>query len=72
MLIGSNGEKLGLVSISDGLEQAKQANIDLVQVSPKGASPVVCKLMDYGKHLFAKKKTRLVGRKHLPPHIVLD
>ncbi len=56
MLIGSNGEKLGLVSISDGLEQAKQANIDLVQVSPKGASPVVCKLMDYGKHLFAKKK----------------
>ena len=56
MLIGSSGEKLGLVSISDGLEQAKQANIDLVQVSPKGATPVVCKLMDYGKHLFAKKK----------------
>mgnify|MGYP001174756670 CR=1 FL=1 len=31
-------------------------NLDLVQVSPKGSSPVVCKIMDYGKHLFSKKK----------------
>ncbi len=28
----------------------------MVQVSPKGSDPVVCKLMDYGKHIFAKKK----------------
>ena len=28
----------------------------MVQVSPKGSNPVVCKLMDYGKHIFAKKK----------------
>jgi len=32
-------------------------NIDLVQVSPVGSNPVVCKLMDYGKHVFAKKKS---------------
>ena len=56
MLIGADGKKHGLVSISDALEKAKKARIDLVQVSPKDSNPTVCKLMDYGKHLFTKKK----------------
>ncbi len=56
MLIGSNGEKQGLVSIDLALNSAKAASLDLVQVSPSDANPVVCKLMDYGKHVFAKKK----------------
>ena len=56
MLISSNGEKLGLVSLADALEKAEEDAIDLVQVSPNGSSPVVCKLMDYGKHIFSKKK----------------
>tara|TARA_B100000963_G_scaffold335212_1_gene329136 strand:+ start:3261 stop:3734 length:474 start_codon:yes stop_codon:yes gene_type:complete len=56
MLIGSNGEKQGLVSIDSALNSAKAATLDLVQVSPSDANPVVCKLMDYGKHVFAKKK----------------
>ena len=56
MLIGADGEKLGSLSISDALDQALKSELDLVQVSPVGTSPVVCKLMDYGKHLFAKKK----------------
>ena len=30
--------------------------MDLVQVSLKDAKPVVCKVMDYGKYLFLKKK----------------
>ena len=56
MLIGQEGEKLGLVDFKDALEQAQQSELDLVQVSPSGSDPVVCKLMDYGKHLFTKKK----------------
>ena len=56
MLIGSDGEKQGLVSIDLALNSAKAATLDLVQVSPSDANPVVCKLMDYGKHVFAKKK----------------
>ena len=56
MLIGSNGKKQGLVSIDLALNSAKAASLDLVQVSPSDANPVVCKLMDYGKHVFAKKK----------------
>ena len=56
MLIDSDGNKHGLIAKSLGLQKAEEQNLDLVQVSPKGASPVVCKLMDYGKHIFTKKK----------------
>ena len=31
--------------------------MDLVQVSPSDSKPIVCKLLDYGKHLFDKKKS---------------
>ncbi|MBH21731.1 MAG: translation initiation factor IF-3, partial [Rhodobiaceae bacterium] len=57
MLIGSNGEKQGLVPIDLALNSAKAASLDLVQVSPSDANPVVCKLLDYGKHIFEKKKS---------------
>ena len=57
MLIGQDGEKHGLVDIKDALDQAQNSELDLVQVSPTGSDPTVCKLMDYGKHVFAKKKS---------------
>ncbi len=57
MLIGSNGEKIGLLPINDALESARTAALDLVQVSPTDSKPVVCKLLDYGKYLFDKKKS---------------
>ena len=56
MLIGANGEKIGLLPFSEALESARSATLDLVQVSPSDSKPVVCKLLDYGKHLFDKKK----------------
>ncbi len=56
MLINENGEKKGLVSIALALDAAKSSSLDLVQVSPSDANPVVCKLLDYGKHVFEKKK----------------
>jgi translation initiation factor IF-3 len=57
MLIGSNGEKQGLVPFSTALESARVSSLDLVQVSPSESNPVVCKLMDYGKYVFDKKKS---------------
>ena len=57
MLIGSDGHKHGLVLLNEALAKAEEAQIDLVQVSPAGSNPIVCKLMDYGKHIFAKKKS---------------
>ena len=56
MLIGPNGEKIGLIPFNEALESAKSATLDLVQVSPSDANPVVCKLLDYGKYIFDKKK----------------
>ena len=56
MVIGSNGEKLGLFSLDKALELAKAESLDLVQVSPSDADPIVCKLLDYGKYLFDRKK----------------
>lgn len=57
MLINDNGEKIGIVSIEEALKKAKSKSLDLVQVSPSDAKPVVCKILDYGKHLFNKKKS---------------
>tara|TARA_X000000950_G_scaffold56213_1_gene67587 strand:- start:651 stop:1124 length:474 start_codon:yes stop_codon:yes gene_type:complete len=56
MLIDSNGEKRGLIDLSSALDLAKAEDLDLVQVSSSDVNPVVCKLLDYGKHLFDKKK----------------
>ena len=62
MLIGSDGKKQGIVSIKDALEAAEKSSLDLVQVSPIDAEPVVCKILDYGKHLFDKKKNTSSSR----------
>ena len=56
MLIGSDGEKLGLLAIEAALEEAQKKNLDLVQVSPSDAQPVVCKLLDFGKFNSKRKK----------------
>jgi len=56
MLIGPNGEKIGVIPLSEALDLARESSLDLVQVSPSDSKPVVCKILDYGKHIFAKKK----------------
>ena len=57
MLIGANGEKHGVITFAEAIELARAASLDLVQVSPSDASPLVCKLLDYGKYVFDKKKS---------------
>ena len=56
MLIDANGKKHGIMQIEKALDKANKDNLDLVQVSPNDSDPIVCKLLDYGKHLFDKKK----------------
>ena len=63
MLIDEKGEKLGLIKLEDAIQKAKDKDLDLVQVSPKDANPTVCKLMDYGKHMFTKKKIMSSSKK---------
>ena len=57
MLIGADGQKQGLVPFTQALESARASSLDLVQVSPSDSEIIVCKLLDYGKHIFDKKKS---------------
>jgi len=68
MLIDGNGEKQGIVPIEKALEAAQSASLDLVQVSASDAQPVVCKLLDYGKHLFDKKKSTSASKVKVKRH----
>ncbi|MDR2213205.1 MAG: translation initiation factor IF-3, partial [Pseudomonadales bacterium] len=61
-LILDDGAQKGVVSINEALELARAARLDLVLISPE-ASPPVCKVMDYGKHVFELKKQRAANRK---------
>ncbi len=72
MLIDQNGAKQGLVSIEIALNSAEVASLDLVQVSPPDANPVVCKLLDYGKHIFAKKKSISSSKTKVKRHTVKE
>ena len=56
MLIDQNGIKQGIIEIEKALKMANDVSLDLVQVSPSDANPIVCKLLDYGKYLFDKKE----------------
>ena len=56
MLIDTNGDSHGVLSISKALEIAKDQSLDLVQVSSSDSDPIVCKILDFGKYLFDKKK----------------
>ena len=62
-LIGADGEQVGIVSIDEALAAAEEAKLDLVEISPD-AQPPVCRIMDYGKHLFEKKKQQAQARKN--------
>ena len=62
MLVDENGVKKGLVSLLEALDTAKESSLDLVQVSPSDANPVVCKILDYGKYLFDKKKSNSASK----------
>ena len=55
MLINNDGTKEGLVSIDEALKKASDVSLDLVQVSSTDSDPVVCKILDHGKHIFNKK-----------------
>ncbi len=61
-VIDAEGEQAGVMSISDALRMADEAELDLVEVSPT-AKPPVCRIMDYGKFLFEKNKQRQVAKK---------
>lgn len=55
MVIGPNGEQLGIKNIKDALTLATYAGFDLVLINQNG-NPPVCKIMDYNKFKYENKK----------------
>jgi translation initiation factor IF-3 len=61
-LIDKDGANKGTVSISEALDLAKEAGLDLVEISPNVKPPVV-KLLDFGKYKFQEQKKQSEARK---------
>src|SRR5213075_3421697 len=49
--MGSTGEQLGVMKLSDALRKAQSQELDLVEVAPT-ANPPVCKIIDFGKYRY--------------------
>ena len=61
-LIGPDGGNVGVVAIKEALKIARDAEMDLVEVSP-GANPPVCRVMDFGKFIYEKAKKEREAKK---------
>ena len=55
MVIGPNGEQLGVKKRNDALTLASYAGLDLVLLNANG-NPAVAKIMDYNKYRYEKQK----------------
>nr|WP_294130197.1 translation initiation factor IF-3 [Pseudohongiella sp.] len=61
-LVLADGEQKGVVTIEEARAEAAEAKLDLVLIAPD-AEPPVCKIMDYGKHVFDIKKQKAASKK---------
>jgi translation initiation factor IF-3 len=61
-VIDENGENLGVMYTREAMEQAAEAGLDLVEVSPN-ADPPVAKFLDVGKFKYEAQKKANLARK---------
>lgn len=62
-VIGDNGEQLGVMSVPQAIRLAEDRGLDLIEIAPT-ANPPTCKIMDYGKYKYEKKKAAGQARKN--------
>ena len=71
-VLSESGEQLGVMSARDAQKLAREADLDLIKISPN-AKPPVCKITDYGKFRYEmtrrekekKKKQRIIDVKEI-------
>jgi len=61
-VISNNGQNLGIMNLTDALNTAYDLGLDLVEINTS-ASPVLVKIMDYGKYKYEQKKRSNEARK---------
>ena len=62
-LVDASGQKLGVVNINDAMAAARQAGLDLVEVSGN-TNPPVCKILDFGKFRYELAKRDREAKRH--------
>jgi translation initiation factor IF-3 len=61
-LVDAENNQVGIVERLFAQEKAREANLDLVEVSPT-SDPPVCRIMDYGKWVYEQKRKVREARK---------
>ncbi len=61
-LIDESNAQVGVVAVQEALDRAREAGLDLVEVSPN-SEPPVCRIMDYGKFLYQQKRKAKLSQK---------
>ncbi len=63
LVVDADGSNLGVLPTQEAIQRARAANLDLVEINPKGQPPV-CKILDFGKFKYDEsKKKRETKRK---------
>ncbi len=62
-VVSNEGRVLGIFHIREAMRIAQENKLDLVEVAPN-AQPPVCKLLDFGKYVYEKKRQERASRKH--------
>lgn len=61
-MVSEDGEQLGVLTVKDALELAREHDLDLVEVAPNSVPPV-CRLLDYGKFRYLQSTKEREMRK---------
>lgn len=62
LVIGAEGEQLGVMETRDAMDKAQELGLDLVEMNAR-ASPPVCKIIDYGKYKYEQARKRRESKK---------
>ena len=60
--MGADGSQIGVVDTREAIRQARELDLDLVEVAPQ-ANPPVCRIMDYGKFKYERDIRQKDARK---------
>ena len=61
-VVDAEGGQAGIMGLEEAKVLAAEAGMDLVEIAPD-SEPVVCKVLDYGKHVFEAKKGKAAAKK---------
>ncbi len=61
-VIDEIGKMVGILPTGEAIRMARDRGLDLIEISPN-ADPPVCKILEYGKFMYEKKKREHDARK---------